>query len=111
MPLVIVTMLDPAGAERDLEIDDSLAAWELASLLARSYRWPLGAPGGLIEYAIQAAPPGRVLQSAETLAGAGVCTGAILRAEPVSVSTAHEGPLRGWRPLGIPVPGAAKAGV
>jgi hypothetical protein len=74
MDRIIVTVKAPFQAYAlDLEVPTNVPAGALADLLARS----LGGPEAGA-YALAAAPPGRLLQPEETLAEAGVWSGAWL---------------------------------
>jgi hypothetical protein len=74
MERIIVTVKAPFQAHAlDLEVPTNVPAGALADLLARDLG---GAEAGA--YALAAAPPGRLLEPGETLAEAGVWSGAWL---------------------------------
>jgi len=126
MQRVIVTVKRQNEARvHDLEVPAEMPAKELAQTIARALNWDINLPGVVPQYQIEAhvsGKPGKVLQPDETLAGAGVWDGAWLvlqtagsprgpASEPMSgtVPTGTvppaSGPVVGWRPLGIDLPG------
>jgi hypothetical protein len=126
MQRVIVTVKRQNEARvRDLEVPAEMPAKELAQTIARVLNWDINLPGAIPQYQIEAhisGKPGKVLQPDETLAGAGVWDGAWLvlqaagsprvapsasvsRTVPTGTAQPTSGPLIGWRPLGIDLPG------
>lgn len=117
MERVIVTVKGAHDVRgRDLEVPAEVEAVRLVLLLAQALQWDGTIGGRSVPYTIYAEPPGRVLRPTETLADAGVWDGAQLILQPVGSETkppppsvtgpveSVEGPLKGWRGLGIPVP-------
>ena len=112
---------------RDLEVPTGIEAGQLARLVARALYWEADSAGQPIEYEIWAEPPGRLLQSDESLADVGAWEGARLVLQRVgdvsglSPGPDHacpsqedptsdfpvadqDGPVRRWRPLGVELP-------
>jgi hypothetical protein len=122
MQRVIVTVkLQGEARVRDLEVPAEVEAGRLAEMIAQALRWESDPAGQPIQYKIVAEPPGRVLDSQESLAEAGAWDGAWLvfqqvgnappaspkptpESTPVPPDPVVKGPLRGWNPLGIDLP-------
>lgn len=122
MERVIVTVKGAHETRgRDLEVPAEVEAVRLVSLLTQALQWDGAIGGGSVPYTIYAEPPGRVLRPTETLADAGVWDGAWLILQPVGSETKPppqpvtgpigpaEGPVKGWKDLGIPVPKTQKS--
>ena len=120
MQRVIVTVKRQNEARvRDLEVPAEVEAELLSRMIAQTLRWDSDPAGQPVEYDILAVPPGRVLTPHESLAEAGVWDGAWLvfqqvgavsplsppeNAQGMESPVAGDGPVIGWRPLGIELP-------
>lgn len=106
---------------RDLEVPAEVESGRLAALIAQAMDWDRDVSGRHIDYQIEAHPPGRPLQSHESLASAGVWDGAWLILHPAGsvvpsravpgvaptpppLSVPQGGPVGSWRSLGIDLP-------
>ena len=79
MQRVIVTVKRQGEAQvRDLEVPAEVAAERLSKMIAQALRWDSDPAGQPVEYEVMAEPPGRTLQSHETLADAGAWDGSWL---------------------------------
>ena len=119
MQRVIVTVKRQGEARvRDLEVPAEVEAERLSKMIAQALRWDSDQAGEHIEYEIMAEPPGRTLHPQESLADAGVWDGAWLvfqrpgddvspQTHPPDVrqtTSGGQGPVAGWRSLGIDLP-------
>jgi hypothetical protein len=116
MERVIVTVkkFDEARV-RDLDLPAAVASDELADLVASALNWDQDNAGKKMSYNIQADPPGRVLESEESLLEAGIVDGAWLTfilegAKPLTTpqqgtpsqdreAKKQRGPIKGWKSL------------
>jgi len=130
MQRVIVTVKRQGEARvRDLEVPAEVEAERLSKMIAQALRWDSDVAEQPIEYEIMAEPPGRVLRPDESLAEAGAWDGAwlvfqrpqempftlpepVLSPPPIAPpsSAVAEGPVAGWRSLGIDLPAEAGPG-
>ncbi|MBM4431432.1 MAG: hypothetical protein FJ026_13975 [Chloroflexi bacterium] len=101
---------------RDLEVPTDVEATRLVELIAETLRLKTDAAGQPVEYELEAHPPGRKLKPDETLHSAGVWDGSWLVLKPIGrvapdqplpPTTQGSGPVMGWRPLGVDLPGQA----
>jgi hypothetical protein len=128
MERVIVTVKRKDEAHvRDLEVPADVEASRLAELVAQALHWESDTAGQPVEYEIMAEPPGRVLAPHESLAEVGAWDGSWLvfrrvgdttsigsiyggssvqTPAPVPPPAPSDGPVSGWRSLGIDLPAA-----
>ena len=93
MQRVIVTVKRQGEARvRDLEVPAEVEAGQLVEMIARALRWESNPAGQLIQYEIMAEPPGRILNSQESLAEAGAWDGAWLTFQPLGEETSAPPP-------------------
>jgi hypothetical protein len=120
MQRVIVTVkLQGETGVRDLEVPAEVEAGRLAEMIAQALRWESDRAGQPIQYEIMAEPPGRVLDSQESLAEAGAWDGAWLVFQPlggappvpstppppprpITPTPAPQGPVPIWVPIDLP---------
>ena len=67
---------------RDLELPVDVPSAQLAEMVAKALGWDMDATGYPVSYNIEAHPPGRLLNSGETLAQAGAWDGSWLVFHP-----------------------------
>jgi len=84
--LVVTVKRKGDSRVRDVEVPADVGAGELAALVARTLRWDSDAAGQPLTFAIEAQPPGRLLEPHESLADAGVGNGAWLVLHPLARS-------------------------
>jgi hypothetical protein len=120
MQRVIVTVKREGEAkEYDLDVPAEVKVGQLATLIVQALHWDNDQAEQPSQYQIEAEPPSRVLDAAETLADAGAWDGAWLIFRPVqSITVASPSPkitpparllpssdpVIGWRPLDIDLP-------
>lgn len=123
MHRVIVTVKRQGETRvRDLEVPAEVEIQRLAQLIASALHWETNLAGKPLDYKIEAHPPGRFLQPAESLASAGVWDGSWLvfhsdanaritdpsksqaAPTPVDAPSAGGSPFVKWRPLGVNTP-------
>jgi hypothetical protein len=123
MERVIVTVKRKDEARvRDLEVPADVEASRLADLITQALHWESDAAGQPVEYEIVAEPPGRVLAPHESLAEVDAWDGSWLVfrrvgdttsvdmshiSAPLPLPTFSDGPVSGWRSLGIDLPAAS----
>ncbi len=125
MERVIVTVKRQGEARvRDLEVPADIQSEDLARLIAEALHWDTDAAGQHMDYRIQVHPLGRQLAPGESLQDAGAWDGSWLVLLPsggqapsqaqrppraAAEPTPPEGPVRGFRSLGVDVADTTQA--
>ena len=96
--------LDNESELHDLEVPADIPSGQLGTLIAEALGWTQSS------YGVETAPTGQVIAQDESLAAAGVWDGSVLvlhsdRNAFVGTDAPKEGPVLGFKPLGISLPG------